>query len=327
MKLLVLPFLLVFVVSAFAKDVTRTYNNYYNSPEILNQKDLRYLSQLDIILVPGILSEVFSWEDRRVVIDFSILTSDYFGAQVKHLKHKLKLPVKKILPSSKDVSETQALIAEAMQISKQKNRKALFIVHSLGGLALLDHLLASDESELEQIEGIIFMQSPFFGTPIATVFLDYPYQADKWLKPFLPFFNTSVETIEYLSVAHRAKFMRDNKERITAITNKIPSLTMSGITNNYKSLFTPVAEVIEFGCILNAIGRCFTIQLYKGPYDQSDGMVPLNSSRLSNVDSVVLKGVDHGGPIMKLPFQEVSKEIMTEALIKMMLERSGQSLN
>ncbi|HXH75750.1 MAG TPA: hypothetical protein VNJ08_12325 [Bacteriovoracaceae bacterium] len=321
-----------FAISAFislncmGSDVTSTYDKYYSNAGRLSQKDLSYLRGKDIILVPGILSEVFSREDERGNVDFSALSSDYFASQVNHLKHTLKLPTQKLFVSSRSVDETKIRITQALNATRMNNRKAVLITHSLGGLAMLDYLLESDESDLECIEGILFLQTPFFGTPIATVFLDNPYYADKWLAPFLPFFNTSVETIEYLSVGQRMKFMDENKDRIREILARIPVLTMSGVTNRDRTVFKPAVDVMEHGCLLNALRRCLSGKLYPGPYDLSDGMVPLNSSRLNYVDSVVLQGIDHAEPIVKLPFQKVSREIMTESLLKMLLDKSNNRL-
>lgn len=321
MKHALLIFCFLFSLSAAARDITNNFYKIYNSPGRFSQKDLSYLGKNQLVFVPGILSEVFSGEDERGNVDFSVISSDYFEAQVKHFKNVLRLPTKKILSSSKNVAETKALIRETINASRDQGKRIVFVTHSLGGLALMDYLLETSPAEWEPvIDGVAFLQSPFYGSPIATVFLDNPYHADKWLRPFLPWVNVSMETIIYLSVAYRTKFMLENEARIREVLSRVNALTLSGITNGHRSVFKPAADVMKTGCLLNALGRCLSAKLYPGPYDLSDGMVPLNSSRLAGLDSVVLEGVDHGEPIVKLPFQEFSKEVMTEAMIKLLLD-------
>lgn len=327
MKLFTLMLLMLFAfVTHAGMDVSHSYNKYYSNPARLSEKDLSYLKQRDTVLVPGILSEVFSWEDQRVIIDFSFLTTDYFAAQVKHLKYVLKIPTQKLLSSSRHVSDTKHLVAEAVRKARDNNRKIILITHSLGGLATLDYLLEAHDDELAAIEGILFLQTPFYGSPMADIWVSSPYEADKWLKPFMPFFHVSEETVQYLSVKNRTRFMEDNMDRIKEVLKKIPALTMSGVANGHKSIFKPAIDVIKHGCLLNALGHCIAGRLWKGPFDLSDGLVPLNSSRFNFVDSVVIDGADHGEPIVRLPFQEMSKENMTESMIKLLLDRSKKSL-
>ncbi len=307
--------------SSFAKDLTADFNKYYSSHERLSSKDLNNLANVDIVFVPGILSEVFSPEDQRGSVDFSFITSDYFSAQIKHLKKNLKLSVHKILSSSRSVDETKASIGKALEKAKDNNRQVLLISHSLGGLALLDYLVEANPEDLAVIKGIVFLQSPFYGTGIATIFLQNPSFSEKWLFPLLPFFNTSVETIEYLSVEYRVKHMANKKSVIGSVLSKIPAITLSGHSNGHRSLFDPSADIIKLGCLADSKDRCLTPIIYKGPYDESDGLVPLKSSQLENVDSVILAGVDHGGPIVNIPFQDIRKEIMTETVIKLILDK------
>ncbi len=61
--------------------------------------------------------------------------------------------------------------------------------------------------------------------------------------------------------------------------------------------------------------------LYEGPFDQSDGMVPLESSKLPGVDFVTLSHVDHGETIVNVPFNSLSKSRMTRSLLKMLLKK------
>jgi hypothetical protein len=131
-----------------------------------------------------------------------------------------------------------------------------------------------------------------------------------------------METITYLSVAYRTQFMNENLDRILKVLAKIPVVTMSGVANGAKSVFKPGVDVIENGCLVDVLGHCLSGTFYNGPYDKSDGLVPLKASQLPGIDSVILPGADHGEPIVNLPFQEYSKEVLTEAMMKILLDRS-----
>ncbi len=321
MKNLIHFLILGLALNVGAKDLSPDYQRYEKASIRLTEKDLNYLSKIEIILVPGIISESFSWEDDRGVFDFSFLTSEYFDSQLKLLKKKYGLNAYKIKASSKTVRETTLTIAEKIEKAKNNNKKVMLITHSLGGIALLDYLLESRPEDLEVIDGMMFLQVPFYGSPMASVFLDNPYHADKWLKPILPFFHTSMETIHYLTVETRIQFMKDNSDKFKQIIKDIPTLTMSGVTNGHKTLFLPAVDVMKEGCIKNLKNKCLTPILFEGPYDDSDGMVPLNSSKLEFIDSIVINGQDHGEPIIRLPFQNFNREIMTESLMKILLDK------
>jgi len=322
MLFLKIIFFSFFSFQLLAKDVTSDYQRLINEKAILTDKEINFLKTQEIIFIPGILSEVFSWEDDRGIFDFSFLSSEYFGAQIKHLKN-LKIQTKKIKSSSYATSDTIELIRKTFDELRKKNQKAILITHSLGGLALLDYLLEMTPEDSDYITGIIFIQTPFYGSPMASVYLNNPYEASKWLTPILPFFHTSRETIDYLSLEHRLIFMNQNEERIRDILKSSAAITLSTFTNSYPTLFRPAVDIMEMGCIkkINQ-NKCLTKLLFEGPYDKSDGMVPINSSKLPGFDFITLEGVDHGETIIRLPFQNFNKEKMTETLLKMLIERS-----
>jgi len=314
-------FFTLFSFHLFSKDVTSEYQRLEKSKNILTEEEINFLKTQTIIFIPGILSEVFSWEDERGVFDFSFLSSEYFGAQIKHLK-KLKLQTIKIKSSSYAISDTVKLIHENFEEVRKKNQKAIFITHSLGGLALLDYLIEMDTMNSKYISGIIFIQTPFYGSPMASVYLKNPYEASKWLSPILPFFNTSQETIDYLSLENRAVFMNENHQMIKKVLGKSAALILSTYSNSSPSIFKPAIDIMEMGCIKKIKkDKCLTPLLFEGPFDLSDGMVPLYSSKIDDIDSITLEGVDHGETIIKLPFQSFNKEKMTETLLKMLLKK------
>lgn len=300
------------------KDLTSGFIQNYQNRIRLSAGEVQQFKEFDFYLVPGILSESFIQNDRRSWLDFAILTKEYLSAQ-KIFLQKLEVNVQRLPTSSFSVSESRRILRNVLDEASSKRKKAFFITHSLGGLALLEELILNGGSE--NVAGIIFFQSPFYGAPVADVYLKYPYHIDKWLSPILPFFHTSEETLRYLSVTERVRFMNEHESKIDELMTKIPAITVSGVANSHRSVFRPSVDLIEHGCVKSFTGRCLTPILYQGPLDQSDGMVPLKSSMLQGVDSVILDGADHGETVVNIPFENYSKRRTLQALLKLFLNR------
>jgi hypothetical protein len=80
-------------------------------------------------------------------------------------------------------------------------------------------------------------------------------------------------------------------------------------------------NIIGNGCVTVIRGKCRSKQIYSGPFDDSDGMVPLLSSKLEGVDSIVLEGVDHGETVLAMPYKNIDKVKMTDTSLKLLLRR------
>jgi predicted alpha/beta hydrolase family esterase len=314
-----LTLILIATNFAFAADITARYAKIYKQDVILNSAEIQSLKNAEIVLIPGIVSESFIWSDHRGTLDFSLLFKDYFGAQLAHYK-KLGVSVSRLKGSSKSVKETISQIEDKIKELSSKNKKAIFVTHSLGGLALLDWMMEQDKGTLETIRSIVFLQAPFYGSPVATVYFQNSYYARTILGPITPFFNTSEETIKYLSVEKRQKAMADYESRLDEVFEGISVLTMSGVSLNAPSLFMPSLNIIGHGCVTYLFGNCRTREIFKGPLDDSDGMVPFNNSKLENYDFVRIENVDHGETVLQMPFNNIDRVHMTDALIKMTLK-------
>ena len=318
-KLFITLLTLLFSTALFALDISSDYQELYQRNSALEKKDLERLKGYDYFLVPGILAESFIWGDRRSSVDFSTLTRDYFSPQLSYLRN-LGLEVNRLKASSRSVKETQSEIVKAIARSKARGRRVVFLTHSLGGLALLEKLIEMPRLQ-RQVAAVLFLQSPFKGSPISNIYLENP-EYSRVLTPILPFLNTSIETLEFLSTPVRERFMSENTEKIRDLTSNVEVITVAGAVYGAKSLFKPTADLIMRGCIVEVVQeRCLGPRIFMGPYDQNDGMVPVESSKLPGADFVVLERVDHGETIVNVPFSSLSKTRMTRTLLKLMLER------
>ncbi|MFV8258869.1 hypothetical protein ACNQKP_13760 [Bdellovibrio bacteriovorus] len=307
---------LVVSLSGRAADLTSVFQKTYADNSLLSFAEQAQLRQFDFYLVPGILSEAFLKEDDRSSVSFARLTGDYLGTQQELLQNVYKFNSVRLSSSSKSVSEIKDSIRAALNQSASVGRKAVFLTHSLGGLALLEELVDSPNYR-DSVAGIVFLQSPFKGSPIADAYFDNPIYLDKFLGGLIPFFNTSPETIRYLGTASRSQFMKENSQTITTITN-IPMITVGGVVNGQNSLFTPAVNIMAMGCLEKVFGQC-VVRLYSGPYDLSDGMVPFESSKLPGVDFVRLDGADHGETVVNIPYEQYDKARTTTALLRLLL--------
>ena len=302
----------------FARELTQEYSNFYLQETILNKTDLEQLKDLEIILIPGIASETFDSTDDRSVLDLSFYFENYLAAQERHFE-KLGLHVTRMRSSSYSITEALFEIHEKMVELKKSGRKAIFMTHSMGGLILLEYLIKMHPEATSNVHGIVFMQSPFHGSPIASVYFQNPYLARSVLGPIMRFVHTSEDSINSLTIESRKKWMNKYSQSINGLIKKIPIITVSGLSLNYPSLMLPSINIIAYGCITVWKDKCLSSKLFAGPYDNSDGMVPFESSRLENADHVKLPGVDHGETVLAMPFRNIDRVKMSSALLKLIL--------
>ncbi len=306
MKIILLMVLLSSPI--FAREITDDFRELYQE-DGFSQEEMDVLKTHEIILIPGIMSETFISSDPRSRIDLSLFTRDYFGTHLRHLKDR-GFPVRRLKASSKSVKETKNEIEEVLRTT---SRPVIFFSHSLGGMALLDYLLEKNE-HWPRIRGIIFMQSPFLGAPVATVVRRHPR-----LERIFPLVNTSPEVVKYLSLEERKDFVTRNQSSIMELTSKIRIITVGGVANGFRSVFAPSVSLIRTGCLETAWGRCIGPSLFNGPYDLSDGMVPFEGSKLPGADFVKLMAADHGETVVNIPHKSLNHKRLTSALLKLLL--------
>ncbi|UOF01375.1 lipase family protein [Bdellovibrio reynosensis] len=305
--------------SVFAADLTDVFHNSLNIPSLSNS-ELSVLKGYDIYLVPGILSETFLDDDDRSSVTFSRLTGEYFETQQNLLEKKYGLRSQRLSSSSQSVAEIRTSIQRALAESNTAKRKAVFIAHSLGGLALLEEVV-SFPAHQKNVAGIIFLQTPFKGSPVADVYFEGPLHLDKLLKPVIPYFNTSPQIIRYLGTVSRNNFMTENAGSVQSLLQKVPIITVGGVVNDDPSLFSPAVSIIANGCFKKVLGQCVVQTSFKGPFDLSDGMVPFQSSKLQGADFIKLEGVDHGETVVNIPFETYDKAAVTKSLLRILISK------
>ena len=303
--------LILFMPFVFSKEITKSYNNFYKNKSSLSIAEIKKLQNTKIILIPGILFETFHEDDQRTELGFSKLVGNYLQRPLDYFPKKYKLETQRLSTSSSSLEETKKNI----ELSLKTNKEVVFITHSLGGLVLLDYLL-DNRDRAEKIKGIIFLQSPFHGSPMADIYRENPFYIRSLLRNILPFFNTTEEVIDYLSVEKRSIYMEKRDFEIKEILKEIPSITVGTVANNSLSLFHTAVNIMKDGCMNPIFSKCPIISLYKGKKDFSDGMVPLESSKLEGADFIKIHEVDHGETVVDIPFMSIEQNLMYESLLK-----------
>ena len=321
LKKLFLLFIISLSSNLFAgTDLSSEFKQIYNQKEDLTLAEQNRLKEYDIYFIPGILAESLIASDTDSSIDVSLITKDYFETQLDFLNNKYNIPAKRIKTSSYDVSITRQNIRDAVLAAKSKGRKVILLSHSLGGLALIEELVLNPVIQ-NNIGGIVFLQSPFYGTPVGTILLDSPYVVAKYIKSLLPFVNISEETMYFVGNEYRQNFMKQNVGAIRNFIKKVPAYTFAGLAEGNESAFKPFIDIMESGCIKGFKEKCVTEKLYHGPYDKSDGLIPLKSSHLDIADFVILEKADHGEIVLRMPFEDYSKEHLTTTWLRMLLQK------
>lgn len=318
MKKFITIFIICFSQQLLATNLTQSFYQNYNEGHKLNSNELQRLSNTKIIFIPGILAETFQ-RDSRSLFNISFLTKEYFGTQVNYLKKNYKLDVTRLKTSSKTLAKTKKNIVDAVKIAKEQNKKVIFIAHSLGGLALTEVLI--ENHFYKNIQGVIFLQTPFWGSPIANVYDNNTYYIQKILKPFLPFFNTSEEIISYIKRKKRKDYMLRNLNNLENLGSQVSIISAVSRVNKSFTLFRPTVNIMEYGCLTTFHRQCLTNIIYDGEKDQSDGMVSVKNGIFPKSDFLVLNGVDHGETVVNLGPRNINRKKMIETFIHLLLSK------
>ncbi|MFM6927366.1 MAG: hypothetical protein ACKOX6_02835 [Bdellovibrio sp.] len=303
-----------------ASDLTPLFKQVYDQSRSLSYQEQKTLKDYDIYFIPGILAESFIGGDGRSSVHFDFVTRDYFSYQLNLLNKKYNIPAKRLGISSKNVAETRNNIKDAVAQAARNNRKVLFISHSLGGIALLEETIENPGLQ-KDIAGIVFMQSPFYGSPLSNIVMEPAYGLKYLLAPLFPYVNLSEATVTYVGVEARTRFMQEHAGDISNLISTVPVFTFSTSVDSGYSIFKPLIDILGSGCMKSLRGNCVTSVFYPGPYDKNDGLIPLQSSFLGNADYVTLEDVDHAEIILDVPFQNYSKEHLTTTLLRLLLQK------
>lgn len=281
--------------AAVTREVTAQYKAFYDSAEArFDGEATAKLNDYKVILVPGFLSDV---DPNQFHLSFMAPPAKrYFEDQIAMLKSLGITHERLVLKSQSSVQVNAVIISAAIKAS---DKPVILIGHSKGGLDILETLRA-DRSLLAKVRGVITLQSPFYGSPVAEYVNTHSLLTDQAVSLLLSM-GGNKESMENLTVTGRKQYMADNAAAIAEITAAVPVISLTTFKD-------PVHHKWDTNM------KPFRDEMYEHGI-QSDGLVPVDSAILPGADFVKLDGLDHGVTIRPSKTIELDRVRFTKALL------------
>jgi len=273
----ILIFLILLSCSSFAGGINISKEYLLTKTQIQNEtfsEDLlkSYLKGQTVLLIPGVLSESFSsTSNQKLKVNFVL--GEIFEDHENWLLEE-GLNYEKIeLESEASPKENADFIIEVIEDMPEN---IIIFTHSKGGIDTFEALSKKPEL-LKKISGIITVQTPFKGSPVAEDFSNnfLTKQLGKWLFKLL---GGSGEGMESLTESTSKSRNESLEEQYKYIVSKVP--------------------VINFGSFKeDTFGWDSPLELFRDISDAksgpNDGVVPLTSAFLDDTYQVTESNVDH----------------------------------
>ncbi len=220
----------------------------------------------------------------------------YFVDQMEYLE-KRGVPYDLMPVHTEGSLEKNALV---IRQNLESRDEVVAFCHSKGGVDLLHALIAFPELR-PKFKKIVFMQCPFYGTPLADLALknNMTKAATKGL--FKGLLNGDVKSISELTQLKRKEYMQKHESHISAIMNSIHVECIGS---------SKLPEKGKFDSILK-ISRDF-IQ-YK--FDMAnDGMIPMESALIPGSRQRIFKDLDHATAVIRLTPQAFDRRAFSHEI-------------
>ncbi len=158
--------------------------------------------------------------------------------------------------------------------------------HSKGGVDLLHALIVYPELRAK-LRSIIFIQCPFFGTPLADLATQNLLSLNLMRFFFFLGLSDDVSTLQELRQDHRGAYMDFHKTEIADLVRTLPMQCFGSAKQpkpaQFDSLLRIPRDLMLFGLKL-----------------RNDGMIPQNSAFLPGAKATLLDDVDHITSVIRL---------------------------
>ncbi|WP_419896433.1 hypothetical protein [Roseomonas sp. USHLN139] len=166
---------------------------------------------------------------QRVLLAYGLLGEgmvrlglDYMAGQLRWLQASGAEASVVALPTTARIADNAGRIAAALQADE---RPALLVAHSKGGLEALAALL--DPGVARHCRGLLTLQSPFYGSPVADAVLARPW-LQRGLARLVRLAGLGAgEGLDDLSTAARHRWMQENAAAVAALTAHLPVLSIA----------------------------------------------------------------------------------------------------
>lgn len=299
------------------KNVTAQYNATLSAVSSAGSRaDVKYkqLAGYRILFVPGFLTNpsvdpglLYKPGADRIKPGQGMMAT-YFYEQITWLRaNGLDAGIVNI-ESESGIKYNSNLIEAAISLSP---KPVIIISHSKGGLDTLETLIRRPYLR-GKVRGMVSIQSPYYGTPIA----DWVLRGRAFMSPLtaivLKAMGGSMESVRDLSVKSRIAYQADNAAEIAKITAAIPTISFGAWKNEEEgvmdTLFEPTRDLmLKWGV-------------------KSDGLVPVDSEMLPGADQIAVEGLDHLATVIKVEHPAFNRVDFIKTLLTMLIDKGVPAL-
>lgn len=281
-------------------EATGIYNDFFaNADARFDAAAAAKLKDCKVLLIPGFLSDV---DPGQFHLPLAPSAKGYFEDQMNWLKAMGVEYERLQMKSESSVQVNGAIISAAIKAS---SKPVIIIAHSKGGLDTLEALRAAGEVRAK-VRGVITLQSPYFGSPVADYVNSNNYLSEYAVKLLLKM-GGNKESMLNLTVADRKKYMADNSASIAEITAAVPVIAVATFKD-------PVDGKLDTDL------KLFRDAMFeKGIHN--DGLVPVDSAILPGAGIVRLEGLDHSVTIRSAKTIAFDRVKLSKALLLTLFAR------
>ena len=202
--------------------------------------------------------------------------------------------------------------ANLIEAEIEKSPKPVIIFsHSKGGLDTLETLIRRPYLR-GKVRGLVSIQSPYYGTPIADWVLLNRYTLSPASAAALKLMGGSIQSVYDLSVKSRMDYQYENAAEIAKITAAIPTISFGAWKNEEKGVMDTNFEP--------------TRDMMLGWGIKSDGLVPVDSEMLPGANQIAVEGLDHLATVIKVEKPAFNRVDFIKTLLTLLMDKGVQPL-
>ncbi|MGZ3788727.1 MAG: hypothetical protein ACXVLQ_09405 [Bacteriovorax sp.] len=298
-----LAILLILTTSAWSRDLS---DLYLKGKSLTSSLEVSEIQKYRVLIIPGVLAQSFiSDSDNQIKLNF--LFEDGFKEQIELMKSlEIDYEFLNLETENSPSQNAQAIIDSVLKSDKP----VLIYSHSKGGLDTLE-AIRQNPKILANIHGWASIQSPFWGSPVASGFNNNVILQDsadslfKWM-------GGDASGMSSLTIEERDSYMErsDVKNLLSLMNQNIKFINFASFKTNTFGIDTPLELFRNY---TDAISGA------------NDGVVPLKSALMKehgyDVDYIIEEQVDHLMTMTRYRLDDMNydQKAHTLAVLKLLL--------
>ena len=267
-------------------DLSREYRDAYERNCALRTPDIRILRRHKVLFVPGYLVGG---------------QPAYFAEQLDWLRSIEVEREKVAIRAGQSTAINGPIVAAAI---RKSTKPVILITHSKGSVDALEALRA--EAALRpKVNAWVSLQGVFFGSPVADILLDGTVVNPAISDMILGLLGGTRESAEGLTTRTALAYYRKHEAAIALVLREVPAIAFVSDMNRVP------------GAQSNTLLE-FSYDLMRREGILNDGLVPIDSAALPEMNLVKVFGVDHVAPVMPT-LQSFDRVRMTKVLLSLVL--------